>query len=143
MRGPAPPLYNCTVDVVIDTSAVIAVITSAPEKTALVAATLDASLIAPPSVHWEIGNAFSAMVRRKRMEPEAARQAVEVYRSIPIRFVEIDLGASLDIALQHRLYAYDAYLIECARATKAPLLTLDRSLRRAAADAGTAVMELE
>ena len=77
------------------------------------------------------------------MEAEDAREAVEVYRSIPIRFVEVDLSASLDIAMMHGLYAYDAYLIECARATKAPLLTLDRALRRAAADAGMAVMELE
>ncbi len=130
-------------DVVIDTSAVIAVITSAPEKPGLVAATRGTSLIAPPSIHWEVGNAFSAMVRRKRIEPEAMRQAVAVYRSVPIRFVEIDLGASLEIALRHGLYAYDAYLIECALITKAPLLTLDRPLRRAATEAGTAVMDFE
>jgi uncharacterized protein with PIN domain len=38
-------------DVVIDTSAIIAVITGAPERNALVDATRDASLIAPASVH--------------------------------------------------------------------------------------------
>jgi predicted nucleic acid-binding protein len=130
-------------DVVIDTSAVIAVITGAPEKPALVAATRGASLIAPSSVHWEVGNAFSAMVRRKRIEAEAVRQAVAVYRSVPIRFVEVDLGASLEIALRYRLYAYDAYLIECALITKAPLLTLDGPLRRVAAEAGAALMDLE
>ena len=83
------------------------------------------------------------MVRRKRIEPEAVRQAVAVYRSVPIRFVEIDLGASLEIALRHGLYAYDAYLIECALITKAPLLTLDGPLRRAAAEAGAALMDLQ
>jgi predicted nucleic acid-binding protein len=66
-----------------------------------------------------------------------------VYRSIPIRFVDIDLGASLDIALEHRLYAYDAYLIECALMTKAPLLTLDFPLRRVASEAGVTILELE
>jgi len=65
------------------------------------------------------------------------------HRSVPIRFVQIDLDASLEIALRHGLYAYDAYLIECALATNAPLLTLDRSLRRAAADAGAALMDFE
>jgi predicted nucleic acid-binding protein len=130
-------------DVVIDTSAVVAVITGAPEKFALVAATRDATLIAPPSVHWEIGNAFSAMARRKRIDGAAMQRALAIYRTIPIRFVQIDLGASLEIALRHGLYAYDAYLIECALLTKAPLLTLDGPLQRAAVSAGTTLLELE
>lgn len=130
-------------DVVIDTSAVIAVITGAPEKSALVMVTRGASLMAPPSVHWEVGNAFTAMVRQKRIHAGDVHRALAVYEAIPIRFVEIDLAASLDIALQHRLYAYDAYLIQCALTTNAPLLTLDRSLRRAAAAAGTALMDYE
>jgi predicted nucleic acid-binding protein len=130
-------------DVVIDTSAVIAVVTGAPEKTSLIAATRDAALIAPPSVHWEVGNAFSAMVRRKHIDAAEVKQAIAVYQSVPIRFVDIDLTASLDIALQHGLYAYDAYLIQCALATKAPLLTLDRSLRRVAASAGSTLLDFE
>jgi predicted nucleic acid-binding protein len=130
-------------DVVIDTSAVIAVVTNAPEKSALIAVTRDATLIAPPSVHWEVGNAFSAMVRRKRIDAAAAKHAIALYQSVPIRFVDIDLRASLDIALQHGLYACDAYLIQCAVATKAPLLTLDRSLRRVAIDAGSTLLDFQ
>jgi uncharacterized protein with PIN domain len=44
-------------EIVIDTSAIVAVITDAQEKGALIRLTQDAALIAPPSVHWEIGNA--------------------------------------------------------------------------------------
>jgi predicted nucleic acid-binding protein len=130
-------------DVVIDTSAVIAVIIGAPERDALVDATRDASLIAPASVHWEIGNAFSSMARRKRIDLESMKRAIGVYRSIPIRFIEIDLEMSLTIALEHRMYAYDAYLIACAHVANAPLLTLDHSLRRSAIDSGAAIMEIE
>ena len=129
-------------EIVIDTSAVIAVITNAAEKADLIAATEDASLVAPSSVHWEIGNAFSAMIRRGRMTPVLAAEAVVVYQSIPIRFIDVDLSASLAIAAEHRLYAYDAYLLECSRARRAPLLTLDQALARVAAKMTIDVMEI-
>lgn len=129
-------------EIVIDTSAIIAVITNAPEKPDLIQATQDASLVAPSSVHWEIGNAFSAMMRRGRMTPVLVDEAVAVYQSIPIRFIDVDLSASLTIAADHRLYAYDAYLLECARTRRAPLLTLDRGLARVAAKMPIDVVEI-
>jgi len=43
-------------DVTVDTSVVIAVIANEPEKQSLIRMTEGADLIAPHSVHWEIGN---------------------------------------------------------------------------------------
>lgn len=45
-------------DIVIDASAIIAVLAGEPERERLLSLTSGANLIAPPSVHWEIGNAF-------------------------------------------------------------------------------------
>lgn len=136
---------SCTIvhvaEIVIDTSAVVAVITDAPEKADLIRITQDAELVAPASVHWEVGNAFSSMLRQRRLDPEHVARGIEIYRSIPIRFIEVDIGASLMIAAEHRLYAYDAYLLECARVRRAPLLTLDRGLARVAAKMTIAVLE--
>lgn len=129
-------------EIVIDTSAVVAVITDAPEKAALIRITEDAALMAPSSVHWEVGNAFSAMIRRGRLTPDLAARAIDVYQSIPIRFLDVDLTASLAIASEHRLYAYDAYLLECSRARRAALLTLDRALARVAAKMAIDVLEV-
>ena len=129
-------------EIVIDTSAVIAVITNAPEKDALITSTQDAMLVAPSSVHWEVGNAFSAMLRRGRVDIGLVAEAIDVYQRIPIRFLDVDLSASLEVAAEHRLYAYDAYLIECARSRNAPLLTLDRPLARAAEKAGANLLEV-
>lgn len=129
-------------DIVIDTSAIVAVITDAAEKAALIRITEDAALIAPSSVHWEVGNAFSAMIRRGRLTSELAARAIDVYQSIPIRFIDVDLTASLTIASEHRLYAYDAYLLECSRARRAALLTLDRALARVAAKMAIDVVEV-
>jgi predicted nucleic acid-binding protein len=116
------------VDIVIDTSVIIAVITNEPLKGKLIEQTKGADLIAPHSVHCEIGNAFSAMLRRGRITVEQALEALDAYGQIPIRFVDVELEESLRIAAGLGIYAYDAYLIQCALKYKAPLLSLDVSL---------------
>ena len=128
-------------NVIIDASAIIAVLTNEPIKDRLVALTHQADLLAPHSVHWEIGNAFSAMLKRERITVERAIQALQIYRQIPIRFVEVELGETLRIAHAHRLDAYDAYLIRCAEKYSAPLLSLDRGLLAAARSQGVQVLE--
>ena len=129
-------------DIVIDTSVVIAVIANEPEKDTLVELTKGADLIAPYSVHWEIGNAFSAMLRRKRIRVEQAIIAVKLYRKIPIRFVDVELEESLKMADTLGVYAYDAYLIRCALKYKSPLISLDRNLVSAAKQMKTKVIEV-
>lgn len=129
-------------DIVVDTSVLIAVIANEPEKAALVEATTGVDLIAPHSVHWEIGNAFSAMLRRDRITLAQAVQAVQAYRKIPIRFMEVELQDTLKIADAMGVYAYDAYLIRCALRYKAPVVSLDRGLLRAARAMGADVIEV-
>ena len=129
-------------DLVIDTSAIIAVIANEPEKPALVEHTSGASLLAPQSVHWEVGNAFSAMIKRGRVSLDQAQTAVGIYQTIPIRLLDVDLSQALTIAAEFDLYAYEAYLIACARRQRCPLLTLDRGLTHAAKQAGIAVVEV-
>jgi len=62
-------------DVVVDASAIIAVIVNEPSKSDIIQATQGASLIAPASIHWEIANAFSAMFKRSRLSLEEAIKA--------------------------------------------------------------------
>lgn len=129
-------------DVVIDASAIIAVIADEPERQRIVERTAGSTLLAPSSVHWEIGNAFSAMLRRSRITLTQAQRAVAIYQEIPIRLVRVDLHDALRIAADHGIYAYDAYLIACAKKHRLPLLTLDRGLMAVARDAGLDLMEV-
>ena len=130
-------------DVVIDTSAVIAVVANEPEKTAIIEHTVDANLIAPASVHWEVGNAFSAMFRRHRINLAQAKLAIESYERIMFRFVDIDLGQSLELSERLDMYAYDAYVLACASNLRLPLLTLDRDLATKAPLVGVRVLEVK
>jgi len=131
------------VNIVVDTSVIIAVIANEPKKDALVKLTQGAHLIAPYSVHWEIGNTFSAMFKRNRVTLEQALKATQAYSKIPIRFVDVELERSLEIAKTANIYAYDAYLIRCALRYRSRLISLDRNLINSARRMQVKVIEVE
>ena len=82
------------------------------------------------------------MLRHERISVEQAIQAVKLYQQIPIRFVEVELEESLKIAEALGIYAYDAYLIRCALKYKAPLISLDRNLVKAAREMRARVVQV-
>ncbi len=125
-----------------DTSAIIAVIANEPDKSKLIEATKGADLIAPLSVHWEIGNAFSAMFKRQKATLNQALAAINAYQQIPIRLVDVDLTQALTLSHTFNIYAYDAYLIACALKYHAPLLSLDRRLLTVAETAGVKIIRI-
>jgi len=130
------------VELVVDTSALLAVLTGEATRDRLIARTQGAELLAPGSVHWEVGNAFSALLKRRRLKLPDVQAAQAAYAQIPIRFVDVELAAALELADRFGLYAYDAYLMACARRQRAPLLTLDARLGRAAKEAGVQLLEV-
>ncbi|HGG59920.1 MAG TPA: PIN domain-containing protein [Gammaproteobacteria bacterium] len=126
----------------IDTSALIAVIGHEASRDKIIEITKGYSLFAPVSVHWEIGNAFSAMFKRKKSDLEKAKRALAAYREIPIKYIDVPLERTLEISDALNIYAYDAYLIQCAQQTSTPLLTLDTGLITAAKKMGIHILEL-
>lgn len=127
---------------VVDASVIIAVIANEPKKDQLVKLTKGADLLAPASIHWEIGNAFSAMIKRRRVSLEQALEAIRIYRQIPIRFTEVELDNSLEIGSDHGIFAYDAYVLRCAAKYNSALITLDRKLMQVAYEMKIEVIEV-
>lgn len=128
-------------DIVIDTSALVAVIVGETERAKIIKITSGNTLIGPGSIPWEIGNAFSAMFKQKRLSLEDAKRGITIFKSIPIRYIETDFVSVLNISKQAVIYAYDAYFLDCATRQKAPLLTLDRRLKASALDFNIKTME--
>ena len=122
----------------IDTSAIVAVIANEPERPAIVRLTMGANVVAPASVHWEVGNAFSAMFKRNRISLAQSIEAINNYKQMKLRFVDIDLNEALEISHRLGLYAYDydAYVLACALKLRSPLLTLDTRLASVTPAAG-------
>ncbi len=129
-------------DIVVDTSALIAVIIGEPERDRIVQLTTGNTLIGPGSIPWEIGNAFTAMFKQKKLTLNEALKGIEIFDSIPLRYVKPDFANALKISKQANMYAYDAYFLDCAIKQKAPLLTLDKKLKKTAQKLKVQTMEV-
>lgn len=128
--------------IVVDTSTVIAVVAGEAEKARLIELTKDATIVAPPSIDWEVGNAFSVMLKRSRITLEQAIEAIEVYQEISLEIVEIDLKEAVRLAGKHNIYAYDAYILRCAIEHNLPLISLDQDMIDIAKQEGVQVLEV-
>jgi predicted nucleic acid-binding protein len=128
--------------IVVDTSTIIAVVAGEPEKARLIELTKDATIVVPPSIDWEVGNAFSAMLKRSRITLEQAIEAIEVYQEISLEIVEIDLKKAVWLAGKHKIYAYDAYILQCAIEHNLPLISLDQNMIEIAKQEGIQVLEV-
>jgi predicted nucleic acid-binding protein len=120
----------------VDTSALLAVVLIEPERPAIVAASRGCDLVASEILPFEVGNALTAMVRRKRLKPDEVLAAWTVFGQFPISLKSINIRAALKMALRHNIYAYDAYVLQCAVEQSAELLTLDQRLKTIAESEG-------
>ena len=130
-------------NIVIDTSAILAVLLDEPEKQALVEGTMRSVVCAPASLRWEVGNAATAGVKRRRLTRERARQLVTDFEQVTIRELTIDLNRAVDLGLELGIYAYDAYILEAARSSGFPLLALDGPIRKNAKKLSLSLVELD
>jgi len=129
-------------DIVIDTSAIIAVIVGEAEREKIIELTRGNTLIGPGSIPWEIGNAFSAMFKRKSLSLEEAKRGIEIFKRIPLRYIEPDFANALSLSQKSNMYAYDAYFLDCALRQGAPLLTLNSKLHTVAKDLEISTLEV-
>lgn len=114
--------------ITIDTSALLAVLLNEEHKREIIKATKGHDLQAPKSLDAEVGNALSAMFKRDRLSMEEAFDVVNQFKEIPIRRTKLRLQEALRMANKYSIYAYDAYVLDCAQQYHTPLLSLDSKL---------------
>jgi len=90
--------------IIADTNTFLAVILSEPERDTLITLTAGNDLIAPDVLPFEIGNALSAMVKRKRLSPSEALQAWDAIQNIPVDLRAIDIRNALEVASSFSIY---------------------------------------
>lgn len=125
---------------VIDPSALLAVLLGEEHRDDVIAASRGADLLAPSSLPWEVGNALVAMGRRHRLQPEHVRLAVERSQAVPVRLEDVPLAEATALAVEEGIYAYDAYVLWLAEHHAVPLLSLDLRLRAVARRRGVVVV---
>ena len=128
-------------NIVADTNIFLAVALSQPEKENIITLTWEASALAPKILPYEIGNALSAMVKRKQLSYDSALSAFKITSLIPVRLVAVDIQQALELAFKLNIYAYDAYFLQCAKSLSCPLITLDKKMKQAALDLKIPLLE--
>lgn len=127
--------------IVADTNTFLAVALDEPERDWLIEVTDGHDLVAPAVLPYEIGNALAGLVRRKVLEESQLGAAWDSAIAVPVELATVDARAALLLAGHFRIYAYDAYFLQCSIETKCPLLTLDRGMKSVAKQLGITVVE--
>ena len=123
-------MYNVLMDVLLDASAIMAVILNEPNKGKVIQLTENAVLLSPEVISFEIGNALINLLKKRKITEEKLLEAYKIYVSIPIKNVRVDIEKALKIACKHHIYAYDAYYLEAAYRLKLPLITFDEPMKK-------------
>jgi len=99
-------------------------------------ATRDA--VVPPLFVSECANVFLKLVRQKRLDPDAARDAVRALGDLGLEVDRNPVSPErlFQLAHQYGLSAYDATYLELALRRGLPLACIDGGLRAAAERAG-------
>lgn len=128
-------------NIISDTNIFLAVTLDEPEKDRIIQLSTGADIIAPEILPYEIGNALSSMVKRKRLTSNEALSAQNKANLIAVRLVNVDIHQALKLAIDFNIYAYDAYFLQCAIALSLPILTLDKRMKQVAVKLNIDVME--
>ncbi len=127
--------------IVADTNTFLAVALDEPEKTQIVRLTKGYDLVAPEVLPFEIGNALTAMLKKRLILPSEIQPAWDAVEAIPVDLRPLEIRTALDLAVRFGIYAYDAYFLECALSLRLPLLTLDRGMKHVARELSIQLVE--
>jgi len=127
--------------IISDTNIFLAVTLNEYEKENIIKLTSGYDITAPNILPYEMGNALSAMTKRKQLNPKEAISAYKIASQIPVRLISVDIRKALDLALKYNIYAYDAYFLQCAQSLSCPLITLDKRMKQVAKDLNIKLLE--
>lgn len=98
--------------------------------------------MAPDILPFEIGNALSAMLKRRRLEAENLLSVWDAAQQISVDLRSVNIRETLKIASQFNIYAHDAYFLVCAISLNSPLITLDRRMIQIAQSLNITIVEV-
>ena len=134
-------IYIEIMEILLDASAIIAVIVDEPESDIVINCTKGAVTVSPNIVSFEIANSLTKMMKKGIISNvEKMINLIKIYQRIPIKLVEINLEKSLEIAWNNKIYAYDAFYLETAKRLNLPLLTFDNKMRKIGKEIGITIL---
>ncbi len=120
---------------VVDASALAALLFGEPDAGAVSDRLADARLVAPGLIGVELANVCVVKCRRQPQERQTILGAFRLRAQLNVEEISIDHDAVAALALETDLTAYDASYLWLAKQLGVELVTLDKQLARAAAQA--------
>jgi len=114
--------------IVVDASALAAVMFLEPEAPRVAAALERQQWHAPAMLPFELTNIARTRMKRAPAQAALIEEALEDMLAHPISFDPVDFTSVLNLAVETGLTAYDASYLWLSRHLDAPLVTLDREL---------------
>ena len=128
-------------EIVIDTSALIAVIADEPEADTVLEYSQNAIFVSPNVISFEIANSLSRMLKKGRINDQSKMvELVKSFQQIPIKLFENNLQNIVQIVWNYKIYAYDAFYLDTAKSLNIPLLTLDKEMKKIGKDFGITIL---
>lgn len=117
---------------VIDTSALAAIVFGEPEGQKVANKIQDFDLTAPHLLPFELANVCLTKIRRHPTKRDLLLTGLQMANRIALSLMHVDLIASLEIAEDKSLTVYDAAYVWLSKELNAELVTLDKTLAKAA-----------
>ncbi|MFP3089465.1 type II toxin-antitoxin system VapC family toxin [Treponema sp. TIM-1] len=127
-------------ELILDASAIMAVIIKEPERELVLQLTKDAVISSPNMVSYEIANGLTKMIKKKIIDKERMISAYKYFKKIPVKTIDVDIEKALEIAWKYKIYAYDACYLEFANRLNFPLLTFDGNMTRIGKELGITIL---
>jgi len=116
---------------VVDASAIAALIFDEAEGPKIGGMLSGRSTKAPVLLPLEIANVCLMKQRRRQLTATQARAAFDLFRELPIEFIDVSGHAAFALGQETGLTAYDASYLWLAEHLGGDLLTLDQALHAA------------
>ncbi len=127
--------------IVADASAFLAVVLNESDRDWVINKTSGRSIISPEVLPYEIGNALIAVKRKGRLNEREILRAFDLTQRIEVRLISVKIHEAIKIAMQFKIYAYDAYYLQCCIENKLSLISLDDHMCYIAGKLGIKVVE--
>ena len=127
-------------EMVADASAFLAVILNEADRTWVIERTFGCAIVSPEVLPYEIGNALIAVRRKGRMTDGEVLKAFDASQRIAVRLMPVKIYDAMKLATSFKIYAYDAFYIQCCIEARLPLISLDIRMRDVAKKLGIKVV---
>jgi predicted nucleic acid-binding protein len=117
---------------VVDASALGALVFGEPQAEEISRALTNATLVAPTLLWFEMAAVATKKIRRHPELTAEIRAAFKLAFRLPVATVDVDHAETVNLAIESELTTYDASYLWLANYLRAELVTLDVKLGKAA-----------